>query len=174
MSLSTHFRRISLNQWRYYYNQLLLIDVPLAATCIKGLMPLTEGSPTVQLQPIAADDTLPSEPSEPSSLIVKLLFLESLRCEALSAADCFSVDEWAFNELPLLPINCSCKQSCFEQATAVNIYADLILRGCAKREPREVVELIFTGQVGPMMANKLAFPEAWCRVSNLLAGFASS
>ena len=92
-----------------------------AATCIKGLMPLTEGSPTVQLQPIAADDTLPSEPSEPSSLIVKLLFLESLRCEALSAADCFSVDEWAFNELPLLPINCSCKQSCFEQATAVNI-----------------------------------------------------
>ncbi|MEL6778023.1 MAG: hypothetical protein AAFO06_12270 [Cyanobacteria bacterium J06597_16] len=150
MSLSIYLKRISLNQWRYYYNKLLLIEVPLTASCIKGLMPLASDSPTVTLQPITASDALPLETT---NAVAECLRSEPSFHEALSPDDYCSDNEWLsgqwrFDERLLLSNR---DQSRPEQPIAVNIYSQVVLYGCAHRcDRRDVVSLTPPQTIAPM------------------------
>ncbi|MEO1395213.1 MAG: hypothetical protein AAFV90_20110 [Cyanobacteria bacterium J06634_5] len=149
MSLSIYLKRISLNQWRYYYNKLLLIEVPLTASCIKGLMPLASDSPTVTLQPITASDALPLETT---NAVAECLRSEPSFHEALSPDDYCSDNEWLsgqwrFDERLLLSNR---DQSWPEQPIAVNIYSQIVLYGCAHCDRKDGVALIAPQTIEPM------------------------
>lgn len=200
MPLSTHVRRFSLSQWRYYYNQLLFIDAPLTATFIKGLMPLTGKSPTVEIEPITAND---HQPSEALDTLSEELSPEELSPEGLSpselVSDEFPLNELTFDELPLLPIAAPLTQKRLTQTPVLNIYSDRLLNREENNVRNIVVELatqstikamtprftnsgsrqrpaieltkVATAQSRPVRASKVEIPAALCQVSDLLASF---
>lgn len=121
MSLSTHVKHISLNQWRYYYNQLLFVDVPLSANFMQELMPPKGNSPTIEITPIKATDDISESAygsdSEPLST--------DLSTEALSFAKLVT-------QLP-------CEN--FNQKLVVNIYSNIVLNKAPENNPVAVIEL---------------------------------
>ncbi|MEM9089138.1 MAG: hypothetical protein AAGC93_10375 [Cyanobacteria bacterium P01_F01_bin.53] len=198
MPLSTRVRRFSLSQWRYYYNQLLFIDAPLTATFIQGLMPLTGSSPTVEIEPITAND---HQPSEALDAISEEPSLETLSPKGLNPSE-WADDEVTFDELPLLPLAPPLTPKRLNQTPVLNIYSDRLLNRGENSDRNIVVELAFRSTIattnpihiniadsntassrqGPALNKfvtqsmsaefpKIEIPAAMCKVSNLLASF---
>lgn len=177
MSLSTHVKRISLNQWRYYYNQLLFVDAPLSANFMQGLILPKGNSPAIEITPITVADEIPEETYgkylEPL-LLEKPTFgnlKTQLPCQSLYQR--LVINIYSNTVLNKEANSCLLAAGEWPEQTVTDATSPLhpameFTEGCDRS--MTTTTGVFSTPISPVRS-KVEIPEPLCQVSALLAGF---